>query len=329
MKYLLISLATLLVFTGCSTKKYFEPEDVDNDLQVEVKSLPSSIKTMNRDGATLESNEVVSKFGLSKFQLPENFVFVNLTDDGRVIATNNKDKILVGQKEIEVKNVVVAASLKKDKLALIYSDNSIEIKNFNTNKTLFKEYYTVSLANDTRVTNPYFMGNLILFPTLDGKVVIVSQRSNQAVKNISVDPKGQFNNIVFLDVDKPTQTLITATANKIVSISPKQILSKEYEIRDIVLKDEFIYLATIDGQIIKLNLSLKELAKKKYKYSKIHALALTDALYAFESQGYVIKINKEFTKDEVLEFDFDNEERMIVIEDKLYFEDNYIKLPNN
>ena len=42
-----------------------------------------------------------------------------------------------------------------------------------TNKTLFKEYLTISLANDTRITNPYFMNGLILFPTLNGRVLIV------------------------------------------------------------------------------------------------------------------------------------------------------------
>lgn len=327
MKYILTSLLAVILFTACSSKKYFEPEDVENDLEVQTSSLPSSIKSMNRVGATLESNEVITRYGLSDFQLPENFEFLNLSIDGKIIASNKKDKILIGDEELVLNNVVIAASLKDDKLALIYSDNSIELLNIKTKRTLFKDYLSESLANDTRVVNPYFMGNLILFPTLNGKVIIVSTISNDSVKNISVDPKGQFNNIIFLDVDKPSQTLITATANKVVSISTKEILSKDYEIRDIILKDEYIYIATIDGQLIKLSLDLKEISKKKFKYSKIHALAFTNSLYAIESQGYAIKLNKDFTRSEVLDFDFDNEERMIVLDNKIYFDDKFITLP--
>lgn len=327
MKYLLTSLLAVLLFTACSSKKYFEPKDVEDDLKVQTSSLPSSIKTMNRVGATLQSNEVITKYGLSDFKLPENFEFLNLSIDGKVIASNKKDRIMIGSEELILNNVVIAASLKNNKLALIYSDNSIELIQLDTKKTLYKDYLSDSLANDTRVVNPYFMGNLILFPTLNGKVIIVSTLSNDSVKNISVDPKGQFNNIIFLDVDKPTQTLITATANKVVSISTKEILSKEYEIRDIIFKDEYIYIATIDGQIIKLSLNLEEISKMKFKYSKIHALAFADALYAIESQGYVIKIDKDFTKSKVLEFDFDNEERMIVLGNKIYFDNKYITLP--
>lgn len=327
MKYLLISLTALLLFTGCSNKKYFEPEDVNDELKVDKKDLSDAIKSMNRVGATLEDGTVVTQYGVSKFKLPENFDFINLTEEGDVIATNNKDSILVGKNEILVKNVVVAAALKDEKLALIYSDNSIELIDINTKKTLYKEYLQSSLANDTRITNPYFMGNLILFPTLNGKVIIVSSLNNESVKNIAVDPKGQFNNIIYLDVIKDSQTLITATPNKIVSISTKEILAKEYEIRDVIVHGEFVYIATIDGQIIKLTSNLVEVAKKKYRYSKINALAYTNSLYAIESQGYIINIDEEFVRDEIYEFDFDNEDRLIVIDNKVYFDENYITLP--
>lgn len=327
MKYLLISLTALFLFTGCSSKKYFEPEDVNDELKVEKKDLSDTIKSMNRVGATLEDGTVITQYGVSKFKLPENFDFINLTSEGDVIATNNIDSILIGKNEILVKNVVVAASLRDEKLALVYSDNSIELIDINTKKTLFKEYLQSSLANDTRITNPYFMGNLILFPTLNGKVIIVSSLNNESVKNIAVDPKGQFNNIIYLDVIKDSQTLITATPNKIVSISTKEILSKEYEIRDVIVKGDFVYIATIDGQIIKLTSSLVEVAKKKYQYSKINALAYTDSLYAIESQGYIINIDEEFVRDEIYEFDFNNEDRLIVIDNKVYFDEDYITLP--
>lgn len=327
MKHLLILLATLFLLTACGSKKYFEPEDVKSSLSVEESSLPSAIVSMNRDGATLEDGTIITRDGVSKFKLPENFQFLNVSNTGKVLATNYKDKLLIGNEELDVKNIVVAASLKDNKLALVYSDNSIELFDANTKKTLFKEYLSISLANDTRIANPHFMGNLILFPTLNGKVVIISTKTNKSVKNISVDLDSQFNNIIFLKVIEDKQTLIAATANKIVTISTKNILSKDYEIRDIISSGENIYLATIDGRLIKLDLALEEIASKKYKYSKIHALAFTDSLYAIESQSFIININNDFTKDRVYDFDFDNEERLIVIDNKIYTNSREITLP--
>lgn len=326
MKYFIFSILTIVFLTGCSSKKYFEPEDT-SDLRVEETSISSSIKSMNRNGATLEDGKIITRDGVSKFKLPEGYEFLNVSADGKIIATNYKDKILIGNDEKDLKNVVVAASLKDNKLALIYSNNTLELIDITTDKTLFKEYQSLSLANDTRIANPHFMGNLILFPTLDGKVIIVSSLTNESVKNISVDPNGEFNNIIFLDVIDSLQTLIVATPNKIVSISPKEILAKDYELRDILVKDENVYIATIDGQIIKLTPNLEVSAKKKFKYSKIYSLAFTDSLYAIESQGYAININKDFTNEKVYDFDFDNTERLIVIGNKVYNDSKEITLP--
>jgi hypothetical protein len=99
------------------------------------------------------------------------------------------------------------------------------------------------------------------------------------------------------------------------------------KVRDIIVKNNDVYLATIDGQIIKLTPNLVEVAKKKYKYAKIHALAFSDSLYAVESQGYLINLNQDFTDDKIYDFSFDNEERMIAIGNKIYYDSKYITLP--
>lgn len=327
MKYLLISLSALLLFTACSSKKYYEPEDVSSNIELNKESMSSSIKSMNKIGATLDDNRIITKNGISEFELPEGFDFINLTDDGKVIATNYIDKLLIGNQEKKVKDVVVAATIKNGKLAVVYSNNTIELIDMNNDKTLFKEYLPISLANDTRIANPYFMGNLILFPTLNGKVIIVSAINNESVKNIAVDPDNEFNNIISLNVIESSQTLIVATPNKIVSISPKEVLSKEYDLRDIIVNKENVYIATIDGQLIKLTANLEEVAKKKYKYAKIHALAFTDSLYAVESQGFLINVSADFKQDAVYDFSFDNEERMIAIGNRIYYNSKYITLP--
>jgi len=327
MKHFLILLTILFSVTGCGSKKYFEPENVKSTLQVEKSTLSSSIKSMNRDGATLEDGTVITKDGISDFKLPDNFNFLNVSNLGKIISTNYKDTLLIGNEEFKFENIVVAASLKDNMLAIVYSNNSIELFDIKTKKTLFKEYMSISLANDTRIANPYFMGGLVLFPTLNGKIIIVSVKTYTSVKNIAVDLDGEFNNIIFLKVIESNQTLIAATANKIVTISTKNILSKDYEIRDIIINKENIYIATIDGKLIKLDSGLNEIKSKKFKYSKIHALAFTSSLYAIESQEFIININDTFTNNKIYNFDFDSEERLIVIGNKIYTNSKVITLP--
>ena len=327
MKYILISLSALFLFTACSGKKYFEPEDVSSKIELDKESMSSSIVSMNKIGATLKDGTVINEKGISSFNLPKGFDFLNVSSDGKIIATNHINKILIGDQEKITKDVVVAASLKDNKLALIYSNNTLELIDISTNKTLFKDYQTISLANDTRITNPYFMGNLILFPTLNGKIIIVSASNYEVIKNISVDPDKQFNNIISLNVIENSQSLIVASPNKIVSISPKEVISKDYEVRDIIVRNDDIYLATIDGQIIKLNSNLVEISKKKYRYAKIHALAYSNSLYAVESQGFLINLNQDLSDDKIYKFSFNNEERMIAIGNKIYYGSKYITLP--
>lgn len=327
MKSILLAIISIALFTACSGKKYYEPESTSSNIELNKKSMPDSIKSMNRVGATLDNNQFISKLGVSQNKLPDKFEFLNFTEDGEIIATNYIDKILIGDVEVTTKDVVVAASKRDEKLALVYSNNTIELIDSDSNRTLYKEYLPLSLANDTRIANPMFMGNLILFPTLNGRVIIVSAATSEAVRNIAVDPDNEFKNIIEISVDKGSESLIVASPNKLVSISSTDSVSKDYELRDVIVKDGYIYLATIDGTIIKLNTSLQEISKRKYKYAKIHALAYTDSLYAVESQGFLINISDDFTRDTIYEFSFDNEKRLIVIDNRVYFNSDFITLP--
>ncbi|TLP39589.1 hypothetical protein [Arcobacter arenosus] len=322
MKNLLLFVSLVFILAGCATKEHFEPEDTIGSYDNTKANLSAQITSMNKDGATLDNGEIITKRGLSKFKIPEGYNFLNISDD-KVISSNYKDKILIDKQEIEVSGVVVAASLKDNKLALLYSDNSIELRDIAENKTLLKEYFNHSFVNDTRIANPYFMSNIVLFPTLDGRIIVVSS-TNKIVKNIVVDPDGQFNNITFLDVIN--DTLVAATANKVISVGDGVLNLKNYNVRDIIAHGSYIYIATIDGQIIKTDISLNIIQRKKYKYAKVYALAYGTSLYALESQGYLINISDDFKSDAVYDFGFDNERKVIALGDTIYYDDEYIIL---
>ena len=322
MKHLLILISAIVLFTACSKKQYFEPEDTFS-FNKDSKSINSSIASFNRDGATLENGQFISSKGVSTIKLPEEFEFLNL-NEGKVVATNNKDKILVGDKEIVLNTAVVAATLKDDILAIVNSDNSIMAYDLRDGKIIFKEYLSKSLANDNRIAAPFFMSNLILFPTLDGKIVVVSAQNYKILRNIIVDADNQFNNIIYLNV--VNNTLIAASSKKIISVGDGVLNVKDYDLRDIISHGTDIYLATIDGQIVKTDIMLNALALKKYKFAKIYALAFGDSLYALESQGYIINISEDFKSDKIYDFSFNEEDKVIVFGDTIYIDDEYIKL---
>jgi len=323
MKYILTLFLAVFILAGCAGKEFYEPEDTVGDYENTTASLNGDIISMNKDGATLDSGEIITKRGVSKFKIKEGYSFLNISED-KVISSNYKDKVMIENEEIEVGGVVVAGTLRKNILAILFSDNTIELLNLDSKKILLKEYYPHSLVNDTRIANPYFMNNIILFPTLDGKIVIVSQANNKVIKNIVVDADGQFNNIIFLDV--VNDTLIAATTNKIITVGDNKLNIKDYDLRDIIIHKENIYIATIDGQIMKLDISLNEIAKKKYKYAKFYTLAYGSSLYALESQGYLVNIPEDFSGETIYDFDFDNEQKVIALGDTIYYNDEYIIL---
>lgn len=323
MKYILTSILAIFILAGCAGKEFYEPEETQGYYDNTTEYLNGDIVSMNKDGATLDSGEIITKRGVSKFTIAKGFNFLNISED-KVISSNYKDKVMVEDKVYEVNGVVVAATLQKNILAILFSDNSIQLLNTDTKKILLKEYFSHSFVNDTRIANPYFMDNIILFPTLDGKIVIISRANNQIIKNIVVDADGQFNNIIFLDV--VNDTLVAATTNKIITVGGDSLNIKDYNLRDIIVHGEAIFIATIDGQIIKLDISLNELTKKKYKFAKIYALAYGSSLYALESQGYLINLSNDFSNEIIYDFSFDNEQKVIALGDTIYYDDEYIIL---
>lgn len=322
MKYLLFLVATLFLITGCSQRQYFDPED-SHSFDQDSKSIGSEIIAFNRDGATLDNGNIITKNGVLPHTLKEGYEFINISE-GKVISTNNIDKIAIDTQVIEIGSVIIAATLKDDLLALIHSNNAISLYDLKTNKTVFKEYLGKSFANDIRTANPIFMSNIILYPALDGRVSVLSLQNYKIVRNITVDADGRFNNIIFLNV--VNDTLVAATANKIISVGDGVLNIKKYEIRDVISHGTNIYIATIDGQIIKTDISLNVSDRKKYQFAKIYSLAFGESLYALESQGYLINLSEDFKKDTIYDFSFDEEEKVIAIGDTIYFGSDYIKL---
>ena len=327
MKLVLNLLLVVSIFIGCSSKQYFEPENT-YDLDTNIMELENSIKVFNKDGVTLENNKFISKDGISKYSLPQGYNFLNKVNH-TVLASNDKAQLLIkddsGKESIILFEYnVIAVSKKQNLLALLFSNNVVGLYNIDDKKFTFKEYLKSSVLNDIRIASPIFIDDIVLLPSLDGKIVVTSIETKKIIKTINVDPNSKINNIIYLNTFG--DTMIAATSNKVISLLDGSFAVKDYDIKDIVASKSNVFVATLDGKIIKLDFTLDEQSVKKFKFAKIYALAYTDTLYALESQGYLIKLNDELTENKVYDFDFNENKKSIVLKDTLYFDSSYIKL---
>lgn len=125
----------------------------------------------------------------------------------------------------------------------------------------FSQTLTSAPAQDSRTANPIFLDNIIVYPTLDGKILILSRNNLQVIKDVVISAENFFNNVIHLSVigDK----LIAATAKKIIVVNPARTLYLDADIKDVALSDDGIFILEKDGTIIKTDYNLRKIAEKK------------------------------------------------------------------
>jgi len=323
MKYIFLSIFAIVLFTSCSSKQFFEPIDTTS-IEKEIIDIPSYIKEKNTQGATLKDNRYIDNFGISSKKLKDGFYFVN-NNNSDIISANKQGEVYINNTSyFKFKSAVIAASIKGDIMALIFANNSIALYDIKEKEFKFKQYQKVSYLNDIRISMPLFLNSLVLFPTLDGNVVVVNTLTFVVSKTLNIDPDTQTNNIILLK--NIGDNLLIASSNIILSLSKGQAYKKNFFIQSYTYDKNYIYIATLDGRILKLTSTLDLIASKKFKFAKFQTLAVKDeTVYAIESQGFIVKINKDFTKVEVDEISFENDEKTFSSKNKIYFENKLIK----
>ena len=325
MKIFLLSTIFILIFTGCSSKKFFEPKQTNGSLEAKEITMPSFISSINAKGATLENFMVLDEIGIRKNKLPEGFYFINNVN-GQILAANKSKEILFvdSNTTFKFKSNVIAASFKDDILALVFSNNSIGL--YDTKNKIFKlkKYFEHSYLNDTRIAMPIFLDKIILFPTLDGQIVVVDKMTNKLIRTISIDPKNEVKNIILLEaIDN---IMIAASPGKIFVLNQGNVNAKEFFIQSYILDKKFIYIASLDGTIYQFDLQLNLINKKKFKFAKFQSLAIGEYIYAIESQGYVVRLSKDFKETKIFTFPFEEDEKMFSSKNRLYLENKLLIL---
>ena len=327
---ILFSLFTLLlVVSGCGTKRqYFEPESLSGKLSYD-GSLPASIVDANRDGATLENGQVVTKQGLSSVVLPKSYVYLG-ENNGRYIASSQCGALVVldvNQKTLFKKECdvsVASAALKGNLLALVLGSNELVLIDINDGRELMHLSQDNVYALDSRIAAPYFLGDLIIFPTLDGKLIIVDAQTKKPIRDVVVSNEKFFGNIIYLQV--LGDRLVAATKSKVVSISPKSIHFLETDVRDVIVLKNRIFVFTKDGKVILTDANLNVLKDRKFTFATFTGTIYGNFIYMIEKGGYVIATDIDLISTNVYKLPDEIESNVFTTEDTLYYKNHFFKL---
>lgn len=327
-QFLLLSIAISFAFLGCSSKKVFEPKDVKEDW-AHYGTSKSKVADVASDTAMLENREVLLRDRLLDVKIEESYRLLGSSDgwvlsstiDGQLNIDFIADKSFT--KKFNLKKTIAAASIKDDILAVLFANNDMALYSISQNSLLVQVQGTPAIAVDARVANPYFMNDLVLFLTLDGKIVIVNSELKKKLRTTIVSTDDNFNNIIYFNV--VDNRLIAATSTKVLSMADKEI-RVSYEMRDIVSLEKEIFITTKEGEVISLTPDLQVNAKIKFPFAHFLGLIVhNEKLYILEKQGYLIEVSKDLQTHTIYEVDIDD--GFVYEADRLFYvKDQYISL---
>ena len=331
-KALSLPILAAFILSACGTKReYYEPPKVLDGKLSYTSELQSSIISANADYAVLKNGEVLDKGGVIRhFKLEKGFKLLKFEGGEFVLADNNGNLRILDENaekifEHKFDAAVLAATMEGDDIALILADNTIVL----TNRSLgvrFSQTLTAAPARDMRVASPYFLNSIIIYPSLDGKIVIVDRASLKVARDVVVSSEDFFNNVIYLSV--VDELLIAATPRRVVVVSSEQTYKFDEELRTIVVAGGSIFIFGKNGNIIKTNLALNKQKEKKFKYAIYNeASVFNEALFVFEKTGYLFKMDLNLENEKIYRLKKAVGEKAFMKEGKFYYDDKVLNLP--
>jgi hypothetical protein len=320
----------MLTVSGCAGKKVYEPKKIEGKV-TKTLALKKGLHDVVREGAMLGKSTLISKkSGAIALTLPAGYNFINESEGLLIIADDNGDMEIVtksGEKVFAKKftQPVVSAALQKNLLALVLADNTIALYDIKADNEIYRESLEKVVAIDARTANPVFINDLIVFPTLDGRLLIMDSKTKTVLRDVALSDKPLFNNVIFLEVHG--NILVAATATKVIVITPRNIYTYSEDIKDILYVGHDIYLFTKGGKVIHLNEKLQKVKESDFEYANFVAVAeMNGKLYAVEKNGYLIEMDRKLDNVKVKALSDKVEAPVLIAKDKLYIGDKEISL---
>ena len=329
-KFSLLPLVALsLLFMGCSSKQYFEPEQTFSASNAE-SSYSGTIIDQSRDGATLNNEKYISKDGISKIKLGENYRFLSQSTS-RVLAGNVEGKLKILDKNtgkevrvVELHVPIVAGAIEGGMVAYILNDNTFGLYSVTEDKKIIESKSEKTFAIDTRAASPMFIDHLAVVPMLDGKLIIANKNDPENATVVYLSSQAVFNNVIFLS--RMGNTMVAATPKKVITIGDLGQQEHSANISDVAILNNTVYIFTKEGAVIKLDSTLNPVTQKKFRYAHFSAAAAYGGkIYALDQQGSLIVLNADLTKSKI--YDIGSVDSPVFITgSKLYKDGNIIHL---
>lgn len=296
---LLFFVATLILFTGCSSKQYYTPE---NSTSISSHNMNDTLLHYSRDGATLASGNVLTKSQKVNIAVPQGFYFINNSKNAALTADLHgncniitKDGVVASTK---FPKALVAGTLIGKYLVYLLQNNHYGVYDFSQEKVVYDNKSNRAFAIDTRIANPLPIDKLVVIPTLDGKLTILDLSTLKVSKEMYISTESTLNNIIFLN--KINNTLIAATPSRVVSISSRGKRELDTGISEVAISPSHLFVFTKDGRVLKLDESLSIVSEKKFKFAHFSVAGLnSEKIFALDKQGYLIVSNHNLSQHKV------------------------------
>ncbi len=291
MKQLILLSVAILFFAGCSGKKYFEPAQTYSP-KSGVYGHPGKAVYLTRDGVTFDDHSYISRKGKGSLVLPANYHYLSESSAQVLVADGSGNLAMISKKSKKISQKisfdapVVSAGIKSGTIVYLLQDNTFGLYKLSSKEKLVESKSDDAFAVDARIASPIFVDNLAVIPTLDGKLLILDMQSPEDAKVIYVSSKTKLNNIIYLS--RMGNTLVAATPSRVMIIGSAEGEFSE-GISEVAIANSAIYVFTKAGEIIKFSSSLKELARKKFKFAHFSvATAFGGRVYAMDQKGSLI-----------------------------------------
>ncbi len=322
------------MFSACSSKEVYKPADVVGDWEKAGDS-DITIENIAPDAALVEDQKV---FAMDRVIEENRVLDVKIAQedrllgysDGWVISSNIDGKLILQYPQdrsmvemFDLKKTIATASVDKDILAVLFADNDMALYSISKKTLLLKEQGDAPIAINSKIVKPYFRDDIVIFATLDGKIVVINSKLKKKLRTIIVSSEEHFNNIIHFSL--LDNKIITATGHKLMSLAQKEI-RVDYDIRSVVTDDKNVYIATKQGEIISLTSDLQQNAKVKFPFAHFLGMITSNGkVYALEKEGYIIELSSDLKKYSVYDVDVD-EGYVYISGKKFYVDDEYISV---
>jgi len=313
-KYILIA---ALIFAGCSTK-HFEPKKVYK------KNLNEVSKNKVLADYTYKHLTFVKAKGFFKEKkeyFDENNKnlgdFIKINDN--LAANGNKLLIISQKKVIKLPDLIYSATKKNNFIAIVFENNRYGIFDTEKKDFVFKNLDDEMLEARYVHANPIFYKDLVLFPLLNGNIAVVDLTKKTFIRNLIISQKNINDNVIYLKI--VNNKLFMATPHNLILFNPNFLIKYNDDIKYIVNLGSYLYVFTIDGRIVKLDLNLKKLKEIKLPYASFSLPSIcNNKIYTVEYEDYLIEIDSNLHY-KVYKGDFDTDKPLKIQGCKIYNED--------